>query len=137
MNNDLALAKIQHLDQRLTDLSISLKAKEMEKLEFEDRHKDVLAVLNGLKQEIKQIKEQIEAVKAEMLTQYIIGGIDKPFLGARHTIRTVKDVEIFDKKAVPEEYKEVNITLVRSDVLNKKIIVPGIKVIEKKLIAFK
>lgn len=137
MNNDLALAKIQHLDQRLTDLSISLKAKEMEKLEFEDKYKDVLAVLNGLKQEIKQIKEQIEAVKAEILTQYIIGGIDKPFLGARHVIRTTKDVEVVDKKVVPEQYKEINITLVRSDVLNKKITVPGVRIIEKRLIAFK
>jgi hypothetical protein len=137
MNKELAFAKLQELDQRLTDLSISLKAKEMEKMEFEDKHKAVLAVLNGLKQEMKQLKEEIEAVKAEILTQYILGNIEKPFLGARHSIRTVKDVEVFNKSLVPEQYKEVNITLVRSDVLNKKIEVPGIKVVEKKIIAFK
>jgi uncharacterized small protein (DUF1192 family) len=137
MNKEFALVKIQELDQRLTQLSISLKTKEMEKMEFEDKHKAVLAVLDGFKQEIKQLKTEIEAVKAELLTQYILGNIEKPFIGARHSIRTVKDVEVVNKLLVPEEYKEVNITMVRSDVLNKKISIPGIQIIEKKIVAFK
>jgi hypothetical protein len=137
MTKEFTLVKLQELDQRLTELSISLKTKEMEKLEFEDRHKAILAVLDGFKQEIKQLKNEIEAVKAEMLLQYTLGNIEKPFIGARHAIRTAKDIEVVDKNVVPEIYKEINITLVRSDVLNKKIEVPGIRIIEKKLIAFK
>jgi hypothetical protein len=137
MNKELALAKLQELDQRLTGLSISLKAKEMEKLKFEDKHKAILAVLNGLKQEMKQLKEEIEAVKAEMLTQYILGNIEQPFFGARHSIRTIKDIEVINKLLVPEDYKDVNLVMVRRDVLNRNIIIPGIQVIEKKIIAFK
>jgi hypothetical protein len=137
MNKEIALAKLQELDQRLAGLSISLKAKEMEKLKFEDKHKAILAVLDGFHQEIKQLKSEIEAVKAEMLTQYILGNIEQPFLGARHSIRTVKDVEVINKSLVPEDYKDVNLVMVRRDVLNRNIIIPGIQVIEKKIIAFK
>ena len=137
MNKEFALVKIQELDQRLTQLSISLKTKEMEKLEFEDKHKAVLAVLDGFKQEIKQLKTEIEAVKAELLTQYILGNINKPFIGARHVIRTIKDVEVINKAIIPENYKDVNLVLIRKDVLNKNISIPGTKVIEKKIIAFK
>jgi hypothetical protein len=72
-----------------------------------------------------------------MLTQYILGNIEQPFLGARHSIRTVKDVEVINKSLVPEDYKDVNLVMVRRDVLNRNIIIPGIQVIEKKIIAFK
>ena len=137
MNKEIALAKLQELDQRLAGLSISLKAKEMEKLKLEDKHKTILAVLDGFRQEIKQLKSEIEAVKAEMLAQYILGNIEQPFSGARHSIRSIKDVEIINKSLVPEDYKDVNLVMVRRDVLNKNIIIPGIQVIEKKIIAFK
>jgi len=137
MIKEIALAKLQELDQRLAELSISLKAKEMEKLEFEDKHKAVLAALDGLKQEMKQLKTEIEAVKAEMLSQYILGNIEQPFLGARHSIRTIKDVEVINKALVPEDYKDVNLVLVRKDAISKNVIIPGIQVIEKKIIAFK
>jgi seryl-tRNA synthetase len=137
MIKEIALAKLQELDQRLAELSISLKAKEMEKLEFEDKHKAVLAALDGLKQEMKQLKTEIEAVKAEMLSQYILGNIEHPFLGARHSIRTIKDVEVINKALVPEDYKDVNLVLVRKDAISKNVIIPGIQVIEKKIIAFK
>jgi hypothetical protein len=137
MNKELALVKLQELDQRLVGLSVSLKAKEMEKIKFEDKHKAILAVLDSFRQEIKQLKLEIEAVKAEMLTQYILGNIEQPFLGARHSIRTVKDVEVINKSLVPEDYKDVNLVMIRRDVLNRNIIIPGIQVIEKKIIAFK
>jgi len=137
MNKEIALAKLQELDQRLAGLSISLKAKEMEKLKLEDKHKTILAVLDGFRQEIKQLKSEIEAVKVEMLTQYILGNIEQPFPGARHSIRSIKDVEIINKSLVPEDYKDVNLVMVRRDVLNRNIIIPGIQVIEKKIIAFK
>lgn len=129
------ITKIKKLDDQLTKTRLSLLKKEGEKASFEEQNQKVLAKLEEYRMEIKKLKEEIESIKAEILTQYILGNLEEPIIGARHTLRTIKDIEIINKKLVPEEYKDVNISKIKRDI--NDLIIPGIKVIEKKIIVFK